>query len=85
MAGSPPDSKDSPLRPWQGRAGSAAVWASRGGRPGSSYTISSLPAGQAPGEAKMPRQMEGAPVGGGDLHTATQIRAPRFNSQPTLP
>ena len=39
-----------------------------------------LLSGKVPGEAKMPRQMEGAPGkqgwGEGDLHTAMQILAP---------
>lgn len=65
MAGSPPDSKDSPLSPWQGRAGRAAAWACRGGQPGNSYRISSLLSGKVPGEAKMPSQMDGAQAGGG--------------------
>lgn len=42
-----------------------------------------LLSGKVPGEAKMPRQMEGAPGkqgwGEGDLHTAMQILAPRFS------
>lgn len=76
MAGSPFDWKDSPLSPWQRRAGSAAAWACEAASQAALTGLACCFQERCQVRLRCPARWRGARRAGGYLHTAVQTLAP---------